>query len=294
MASRLVHVCRKLLEYAFVPLEWPSSFGCDMSGTVAAAPPGSPWTPGEKVWAFPGLVKPHAATFAEYVRVPWDVLARVPDGVSMAAASTLGVCTLTAALGLFTHMKLSLEPSEEHASTSVLVYGASSIVGVYTVGLLKCAGYRAVAVASEKHHAWLKDTLGADECWDYKAEGWVDDAAAANPGMRYALDAISGPATELCDEVLVKCGGEDTQIATVDPMSKAEVKATLHTIYTGTCYDDYREDCVRYIKAVTDLLAAGELPLAPVRELEGLEAVAEGLQMLKEGKVSGEKIVVKI
>eukprot|EP00892_Ulva_mutabilis_P011848 jgi/Ulvmu1/9035/UM005_0127.1 len=284
----------KMLEYNFVPLEWPAVVGCDMSGTVAAVPDGSPWKIGDRVWAYSDLGKPYSGSFAEYVRVPGDVLSPVPDGVAMDAASTLGVCTITAAIGLFTHMKLSYEPAAEHSGTTVLVYGASSVVGIYGVGLLKIAGYRMVAVASAKHHAWLKETCGADECWDYKEDGWVDAAASANPGMKYALDCISGPATALCDEILQKCGGKGAMIATVMPGSYPDIKAAVYGINTALSYVELRDDAIKYVKHVTEQLAAGKLSLAPTEMLEGLEAVAEGLQMLQEGKVSGKKVVVKI
>ena len=76
---------------------------------------------------------------------------------------------------------------------SVLVYRASSSTGVFAVCLLKTSGYRVVAVASQKHHAWLKDVVGASQVVDYTDKDWMQQVAAdgANAGLKFAVDCIA-------------------------------------------------------------------------------------------------------
>ena len=49
--------------------EWPWVAGCDMAGTVAEAPEGSPWKAGDKVWSFTAIGEKGCGTLAEYVQV---------------------------------------------------------------------------------------------------------------------------------------------------------------------------------------------------------------------------------
>src|SRR5215469_9349525 len=79
------------------------------AGVFGAAGPGSDWSPGERVFA---IVLPYLTgrgAQAEYVVVPGDSVARVPDGVSLAAAATLPMNGLTARLALD---KLALQPGQ--------------------------------------------------------------------------------------------------------------------------------------------------------------------------------------
>jgi NADPH:quinone reductase-like Zn-dependent oxidoreductase len=248
------------------------------------------------VWAYTLLGQPHSGTLAEYVRVPAAMVGRVPEGVSMAAASTVGVGSLTAAFGLYRTMKLPTTAPKE--GFPVLVYGASSTVGAFAMSLLKAAGYRSIAVASAQHHAWLTEKLGAAQCVDYREAGWPDAVAAVseNAGLKYALDCIGGPAATSIDETLEKCGaGGEGQIATVDPMASLEGKSTLikfdiGSIQTGALL----EEAGKYVKMIDGLLAEGKLITMPTKEIGGLEAAVEGMEMLKAGKVRGEKLVVKV
>lgn len=80
--------------------------------------------------------------FAEYITVPFDLVWRVPDSMSLAQASTVSLCALTAAQGLFYRLGLpapwkrydECEVTLEHENAgvaNVFVYGASTSVGLY-------------------------------------------------------------------------------------------------------------------------------------------------------------------
>lgn len=288
----------KMAEYSFMVDSWPHVFGCDMSGTVVAASDGATAKEGDKVWAYSLLGMPHSGALAEYVRVPDAMLGRVPDSVSMEGASTLGVGSLTAAFGLFRSLKLpTTAPS---LGFPVLVYGASSNVGAFALALLKAGGYRAIAVASAQHHEWLKDTLGAAQCVDYKDEGWKDAIAAApeNAGLKFTFDGIGGATPAAVDEVMEKCGATGAgKIATVDPGAPASFsgKSELLPVDIGSIkYGELLKEAKFYVKLVDDLLAEGKMFTMPTKVIGGLDAAVEGMEMLKAGKVRGEKLVVTI
>jgi NADPH:quinone reductase-like Zn-dependent oxidoreductase len=294
--AALNHIDWKMAEYNVYVSSWPHVFGCDMSGTVVESSVGSGFSEGAKVWAYTLLGQPHSGTLAEYVRVPAAMVGHVPEGVSMEAASTVGVGSMTAAFGLYKTMELPTKALKE--GFPVLVYGASSTVGVFAMSLLKAAGYRSIAVASAQHHAWLTKSLGAGQCVDYHDAGWPDAIAAMpeNRGLEYALDCIGGAAATSIDDTLEKCeAGGEGRIATVDPFVNLEGKSALMKFDIGSVQTGpLLQEAGRYVTMIDGLLTGGALITMPTRMLGGLETAIAGMEMLKTGKVHGEKLVVKV
>ncbi len=91
--------------------------------------------------------------YSEYVVVPAESVAAVPDGASYAEAATLPMNTLTARLALDL---LAMQPGQ-----TLLVTGAAGAFGGYTVELAKADGLRVIADASQADEA-LVTSLGAD------------------------------------------------------------------------------------------------------------------------------------
>ena len=89
-------------------------------------------------WRHAGLAG--SGTLAEFCSVPGDMLAAIPEGVSSAAASTLGCTGLTACADVWQHLGLSRDFSEDHKGATIVVWGASSSVGQYAAQLAKLAG----------------------------------------------------------------------------------------------------------------------------------------------------------
>jgi hypothetical protein len=54
------------------------------------------------------------------------------------------------------------------------------------------------------------------------------------------------------------------------------------------------QEAGRYVTMIDNYLAEGELITMPTKTLGGLETAVAGFEMLKNGKVHGEKLVVKV
>jgi NADPH:quinone reductase-like Zn-dependent oxidoreductase len=163
--------------------------------------------------------------------------------------------------------------------------------------MTRCHGVQVVAVCSSRHHKYVTQTLGADQAVDYKTTGWMDAIASepANKGMLYAFDAISGPATKLCDNVLEMTGAAGKGvIATTSPDGMPGLASEIKGINLGTAYTDLREELAGHVKLVQGLLEEGKVVPNRVKVVGGLEQVKEAFEMMKAGGVSGEKLVVKI
>lgn len=115
--------------------------GWDLAGTIE--------TPAANHAGFPagtrvvGFVP--SGAWAEYVAVPTDAIAPLPDSVSFADASTLPVAGLTALHGLAKGGLL--------LGKSVLITGASGGVGYFAVQLARAAG--AIVTAQLRRSDWI-------------------------------------------------------------------------------------------------------------------------------------------
>lgn len=131
--------------------------GHDFAGTVETV--GSKVTrfrPGDEV--FGASVK----TFAEYVRVSEQGLARKPGNLSFEEAAACGVAGLTALQGLRDHAKVT-------SGEKVLINGASGGVGTFAVQMAKAWSAVVTGVCSSRNIELVR-SLGADEVIDYTRE----------------------------------------------------------------------------------------------------------------------------
>ncbi|BCM21730.1 zinc-binding dehydrogenase [Mesorhizobium sp. J8] len=94
------------------------------------------------------------AGWAEYVAVPTDRLAVIPDAVSFASAATLPVAGTTALR--------TLRHGGNLAGQRVLITGASGAVGRFQVQIAREQGASVTAIASARHHDDLR-SLGAGQ-----------------------------------------------------------------------------------------------------------------------------------
>ncbi|UIP05525.1 NADPH:quinone oxidoreductase family protein [Erythrobacter sp. SDW2] len=169
-------------KYQFKPVP-PFTSGMELAGEVVEADSDSGFAAGD-------LVMGGAKTggFAEYAAVPTRSLRRVPEGISAAAAASMGATYLTAYVAL-------AELGGLEAGQTVLVHGASGGVGLATCDLAKALGATVIAAT---HNPAKLDAL--------KAARGVDHAIV-NTG-RFREDVIALTDSRLCDLVFDPVGGD--------------------------------------------------------------------------------------
>ena len=297
-AAALNPVDWKMLEYGFIVEDYPHIFGCDGSGEVVAVGEAvQRFKVGDKVWAFTDLKAPSSGTFAEHAVFDEDLTGRRPGSVSAESAAALGVGALTAALMFWGSLQ---GDDEKLRGKAIVIYGASSSVGMYCVQLAALAQRTVIAVASKRNHQLLKE-LGAEVTLDYHDNDWKERAREQLKDGRQVIDNIGGSAAKDCLDLLVPNGGA---IASTDPnglpedlFSSKPDNVTCTGAFLAGAYDNssLRKEVSAYISRVDQLLATGKLQPNPVEVLQnGLAAVPGGLQRLKAGKVSGLKLVARI
>jgi NADPH:quinone reductase-like Zn-dependent oxidoreductase len=151
--------------YKFVP-------GADLAGIVEAADPESVFPPGTRIFAMVDMLrsvttaggeKIHYGGAAEYASVPENLVARVPDNISLREAAGVPLVGLTALQNL---LKAGLGHRGTGKGRHLLVHAGAGGVGNWAIQLGKVAGARVSTTCSPKNNEFCTG-LGADHCVDY-------------------------------------------------------------------------------------------------------------------------------
>jgi len=169
-------------EGSYEPYGLPAVPGVDAAGTAAAVGEAVEGiAEGEAVFAT-GLSGAMPGGYAEYVAVPDDRIAALPDGADLVAAGGAGVAAVTAWRALVQHA--NLRPAE-----TALIHGGSGGVGHAAVQVAAATGAHVIATAAPEYHDEVA-ALGADAVLDYGRDDLAEAvvAAADGDGVDVTLD----------------------------------------------------------------------------------------------------------
>ena len=192
-------------EYPVPELPWTP--GSDAAGVVEAVGEGvEGFTVGDRVFAT-GLGNWNQGTCAEYVRVPSDHAAVLPDGCPYEEGAALGLVGVTAWQAFVHHA--GVEPGER-----VLVHSGSGGVGHVAVQLAASMGAQVTTTASPTYHDTLR-ALGAETVLDYTRPD-LGEAIADAGAPDVILDTFANEYAELDFEVAAE-GGRVVAIGNTGP-----------------------------------------------------------------------------
>ena len=146
---------------------WP---GLEVSGTVLAAGPEAPWSPGDRVVALLD-----GGGYAEQVVVPSGLLLPAPAALPLPDAAALpeAACTVWATLVMSAGLR---------AGETVLLHGGSGGIGTTAIQVAVALGARVVATAGGPERARRCAELGADVVVDHRSEDFVAAVREATQG----------------------------------------------------------------------------------------------------------------
>ncbi|KAI9163871.1 Trans-enoyl reductase lepG [Paramyrothecium foliicola] len=160
-----------------------------------AKPDATPLALGDTVVSFTPPDQKQAG-FQTYVTVPSYLMGRVPANIPAKAAVTVptnlvtAFHTITHDLGLELPWPIPAEWRSKNYQDPILVWGAASSVGLFSIQVLRHWGYKdIIAVASSKHHDELRK-LGATACFDYRHENVTDEINAHRAFIPHIIDCI--------------------------------------------------------------------------------------------------------
>ncbi|KAG5661873.1 hypothetical protein KAF25_004112 [Fusarium avenaceum] len=293
--------------------------GCDYAGIVEEVGPkvGKAFKKGDRVAGFvhgSNAVQHEDGAFGEYITAKGDLQIHIPDDLSFEEAATLGVGVTTVGQGLYQSLGLPEPETPAAEKFPILIYGGSTATGALAIQFARSSGLEVVTTASPRNFDYLK-SLGADAVFDYSSETCAEDIKRHTQGrLKHVLDCISkGKSTEISVRALSDDGG---LYSTLLPVPDNEVKKfnnkvankmTLAYSSTGESFlfgpqtfdanlADF-EFSTRFSVVSEKLLRSGKIkPHRPsINEGgSGLAGALEGLQAVREGKVSGKKLVYTI
>jgi NADPH:quinone reductase-like Zn-dependent oxidoreductase len=216
----------------------------------------------------------------------------------------LGVGITTVAQGLYQELGLPFPPNKVQETTPVLIYGASTATGTLAVQFAKLSGYEVIATASP-HNFDLLRKLGADQVFNYKdADVGQQIRKATKDKLKLVFDCIAeGNSSTICAAAISSSGGHLSALLPVKDFPRNDVKANFTLAYTalGEKYSDRfpanqkdYEFGSRFWRVAEELINSGKIKTHPTEVRKGLENVPQGLQDLKDGKVSGVKLVYTV
>ncbi|PSN58726.1 NAD(P)-binding protein, partial [Corynespora cassiicola Philippines] len=193
----------------------------------------------------------------------------------------------------------------------VLIYGGSTATGAIAIQFAKLSGLEVITTCSPRNFDMVKN-LGASAVFDYSAPNCgAKIREYTNNRLYHVLDCISeGTSPQICADALsTDTSAKKLAYSALLPVELPRVDvgyrytlgytATNETFEKlGTEYpaseDDYRF-AVRFYKLSEKLLAEGKFKPHQQDIRKGpLEKVLDGVDELRQGKVSGKKIVYRI
>ena len=249
--------------------------GWDAAGVVEQAGPGSGWRVGDRVVAVTRPVVDGGGAYAEYIVVPDDSVARIPDGVDSVAAATLPMNGLTAHLALD-----ALGPASGRV---IAVTGAAGAVGGYAIQLAAHAGYTVVADAAPADRQLVTD-LGADVV----VERGNDVAHRIRDHYPGGVDAVVDGAL-LGADVLAAIRDDGAYVALRPPVLTGGVESERGIGVHYVMVTDHVRDGAA-LRELSDLAGQGVLSLRVARTFPA-ERAADAHRLLESGGLRGRVVL---
>ncbi|TEA15988.1 Uncharacterized protein C8034_v001010 [Colletotrichum sidae] len=299
--------------------------GGGAAGTVVAVGPDvTRLKPGDGVFTF-AFHHFRERAHQELSTVPEYLVSKLPSNVTPQEAVTVPTNLITvfhaatADLGLEFPWPRPEGWAPKEKDTPILVWGAASSVGVYAVQVFRHWGYRNVlAVASEKHHPYLKE-LGTRETFSYRDADVTDRLLkfVGERGVPFVLDCIGSvegtlrPLTKIAERgtkvavmlpVIVKDATDDeapeyemdvSQVLVGEWAEGVELRGVRTHFYLKNEF--YKEKMQREI--VPKLLEDGIIKPNKQKIVEGatmLERAQKAIELLRRKDPSGERLVWKV
>jgi NADPH:quinone reductase-like Zn-dependent oxidoreductase len=250
------------------PATFPSGEGSDLAGVVEEVGAGVRGVVvGDEVIGFTN----NRASHAEYVLVEAVNLTPKPADVPWEVAGALFVAGATG----FATVR-AVAPT---AGEAVVIAGAGGGVGVFAVQLAVRTGARVIALASERHHAWLRERGAVPVTYGDGVGGRIT-AAAENTPVAAFIDLVGGGYVELALELGIAVDRIDT-IVDFPAIAKYGVKGEGGAAAANAAT----------LAHLAEAIAARDL-IVPIQRTYPLHDVRAAFTELEAGHVAGKIVLI--
>ncbi|KAK1752815.1 chaperonin 10-like protein [Echria macrotheca] len=301
------YVLVKVTAVAVNPTDWFTldsfphpglTVGCDFAGVVEDVGPHvqKPWKKGDRIAGFAhgsNVVQPEDGCFAEYCIVKSELATKIPDRLTDEEACTLGVGITTVGQGLYQSLGLPL-PGTGKANFPILINGASTATGSLAVQFARLSGCSPIVATASPHNFDFVKSRGADVVFDYNDPDCAEKIKAfTQDSLAHVFDCNSTQSSAaICSAAIGSKGGVVSYLQAVKH-DREDVQTKVTLAYTANPADF--EFATSFWSLAEKLLAEGTLQPHPAELGEGgLKGIFQGLDALREKRVSGKKLVYRV
>jgi NADPH:quinone reductase len=239
----------------------------------------------------------NSGTYAEYVSVPAELVAKKPASLTHAEAAAVPVAGITARMALD-----KLRPTRER---SIFIAGGAGGVGSFAIMLARelGAGRLFTTAGSEASRGYLIERCGLqpNQIVDYRQSGFVEEAMRRNGGAFDAvLDLVGGRMLAACCE-LVALNGDLASVTDAPSQESFEFlfsnNASFHPIGANAYSLSPDRRMWTAYRGMLDRLARGfdegtlSVPQVKVVGTLSAETVRRGHALLETGGVQGKVVM---
>ncbi|EIN12423.1 GroES-like protein [Punctularia strigosozonata HHB-11173 SS5] len=287
-------------------IQYPGILGSDAAGVVEEV--GESVTTLQKgdkiVWQ--GMFKNDRATFQQYTVVSADLAAKIPPNVTVDEAATIPLGLATAFLALYNTKRVGqaggaeLTPfwksSSAYAGQPFVLLGGATSVGQFVIQLARLSGFSPIIATASAKHADYLESLGATHVLSRSlpADALASEIAdiALHP-VKIVYDAVGVAETQKTAWSLLAPGG---RLILVLPAAEGIVHGVenkeLVQVFGNVNYPGQDEVGRELYAHLGRWLQDGAIRPNRVQVLpNGLAGIPDGLELLRQEKVSGVKLV---
>ncbi|EIN10087.1 GroES-like protein [Punctularia strigosozonata HHB-11173 SS5] len=288
----------------------PGILGLDGAGVIEEIGEGvESVKTGDRIF-FYGLVSPGAEAFQQYVRISSDLLVKIPDNLSFDDAASIPLGVATSFSGLYAPKSdkqgggAGLTPfykeggAGKYAGKPFVLFGGATSMGQYALQFARLSGFSPIIVTASEHNTDLLKSLGATHVIprSLPLSSFASEVAKITAApVEVAFDAIGSPESQKAGlEVLAPNG---TIVLLLPPTQESrDIAGSKHFAHVFGAFTLPLTKALGagVAKHFPKYLEEGAIKPNRVRVLpNGLAGVQEGLDLLRDGKVSGQKLVVR-
>jgi NADPH:quinone reductase-like Zn-dependent oxidoreductase len=255
----------------------PIGLGFDYSGVInETGAEVSQFKQGDEAFGFlPYSTKTRQGSFADFVVVKCDTLAKKPSSITHAEAATAPTTASTALQAL-------VDIGGIKQGQKILVNGASGGVGSYAVQIAKSYEAEVWGICSASNLDYIK-SIGADHALDYKKTALKDLAEKFD----IILDAVSNSSFGECSGILAPKGVYITLLPSLGLVT-GKIQSMFSVRKCALCFAQPRTaDLAKIAKMIDEKVIS-----APVAETYPIAELQAALEKFKAGGVKGKISIV--